>query len=193
MMYRMFPLMTLALVMFVGGPLLAAEDVKVKDSTHDGVLVSISGDKLVMTAGKEGKEHSHTLARDAKLTLDGKVCKAADLKAGAKIRVTTRGADKQLAIGIEGLDKNAEFAASNRHEGKVVSISGKKLVMTGVEGSAEHTCTLTTDAKVTCDGKACKPADLKAGMRIRVTIDSAVPHSATQVEAIDKNEDFASA
>ena len=192
-MFRMFQLTTLALVMFVGRPALAGEDVKVKDGTHDGVLVSISGDKLVMTAGKEGKEHSHTLARDIKLTLDGKACKAADLKAGAKIRVTTRGGDKQLATQIEGLDKNAEFAVSNRHEGKVVSISGKKLVMTGVEGSAEHTCTLTTDAKVTCDGKVCKPADLKAGMRIRVTIDSAIPHSATQVEALDKNEDFASA
>jgi hypothetical protein len=145
-----------------------------------------------MTAGKDAKEHSHTLARDAKLTLDAKACKAADLKAGTKIRVTVSGADKQLVTRVEGLDKNSEFAVSNRHEGKVVKITGNKLVMTGVEGSAEHTCTLAVDAKVTCDGEACKPADLKAGMRIRVTLESADTHVATQVEALDKNLKFAS-
>lgn len=175
--------------MFCSAAALAAEEVK--DATHDGVVVSVLGDKLVMTAGKEGKEHSHTLARDVQLTLDGKVCKPADLKAGTKIRVTTRG-DKLQVTRIEGISKNPDFAASDRHEGKVVSISGNKLVMTGVAGSAEHTCTLATDAKVTCDGKACKAADLKPGMKIRVTITGEEPHSATQVEAIDKNLDFAS-
>lgn len=193
MLYRMFPLMALALAMFVGGPLLAAEEVKVKDSTHDGVLVSISADKLVMTTGKEGKEHSHALAREIKLTLDGKACKAADLKAGAKIRVTTRGAEKQIATRIEALDKNPEFAVSNRHDGKVVSIRGNQLVMTDAEGSAEHTRILAIDAKVTCDGEVCKPADLKPGMRIRVTTESDAPNAAAiQVEALDKNLKFAS-
>jgi hypothetical protein len=181
--------MALALAMFVGGPLLAVEDVK--DAAHDGKLVSITGDQLVMTAGKEGKEHTHTLARDAKLTLDGKACKAADLKAGTKIRVTVQGADKQLAVRIEGIDKNPDFAASNRHDGKFVSITGSKLVMAGIEGSDEQTVNLATSAKVTCDGKACKMADLKAGMRIRVTLEGDAP-KATQVEALDKNADFAS-
>ena len=74
---------------------------------------------------------------------------------------------------------------------KFVSITGNKLVMTGAEGSAEHTCTLAIDAKVTCDGKVCKAADLKPGMRIRVTTDSEAPNDATQVEALDKNADFA--
>ena len=32
---------------------------------------------------------------------------------------------------------------------------------------------------------------LKAGMRIRVTIEKKAPHSATHVEALDKNSDFA--
>jgi len=188
MSFRMFSVATLAVAMLAGATALAAKDAE--PNTHDGKVVSISGDKLVMTSN-EGKEHSHTLARDVKLTLDGKACKAADLKAGTRIRVSTQGVDKSVAARIEGLDKNPDFAASNRRDGKFVSISGKKLVMTGTEGSDERTCTLAVDAKVTCDGKVCKAADLKPGMRIRVTTDSEAPNDATQVEALDKNADFA--
>ena len=74
---------------------------------------------------------------------------------------------------------------------KFVSLKEHKLDMTDDEGKHEHTCTLTKDAKVTCDGKDCKATDLKAGMRIRVTIEKKAPHSATHVEALDKNPDFA--
>jgi hypothetical protein len=188
MSFRMFSVATLALGMLVGATALAAEDAR--EGTHDGKVVSISSDELVMKS-KEGKEHSHTLARDVKLTLDGNACKAADLKTGTRIRVTTSGADKQLATRIEGIVKNSDFAASNRQDGKFVSISGKKLVMTGADGSDERTCNLAVDAKVTCDGKVCKAADLKPGMRIRVTTDREAPSDATQVEALDKNAEFA--
>ena len=188
MFYRMFGLATLALGMLVGGQPLAAEDSKA--TTHDGKVVSISGDKLVMTS-VEGKEHFHTLARDVKLTLDGKACEAAHLKAGTRIRVTTAGADKQLATEVEGLDKHPDFAARNRHDGKLVSITANKLVMTGNVGTAQHTRILAIDAKITCDGKVCKATDLAPGMRVRVTTDNNVPHDAIHVEALDKNADFA--
>ncbi len=69
--------------------------------------MSVTGNKLVMT-NKKGKECSHTLAKDAKLTRDGAHCNAADLKPGHKIRVTTH----NVATGIEALDKHAEFAKS---------------------------------------------------------------------------------
>ena len=78
-------------------------------TTFDGKVVSMTGDKLVV-ANKEGKECSHTLAKDAKLTRDGTVCKAEDLKAGNKIRVTTKKDDRNVATSIESLDKHAEFA-----------------------------------------------------------------------------------
>ena len=39
-------------------------------TTFDGKVVSMTGDKLVV-ANKEGKQCSHTLAKDAKLTRDG--------------------------------------------------------------------------------------------------------------------------
>jgi hypothetical protein len=89
---------------------IAAEDKVAEESTHDGKVVSISGNKLVMT-NMEGQEHSHMMTADAKLTLDGKACKAADLKPGTRIRVTTRGTDKSVTNQIEGLDKNLNFAS----------------------------------------------------------------------------------
>ena len=191
MSYRMFLFAPLALALFVGGSVLAAAEFKVKkDRTHDGKLVSVTSDKLVMT-GKDGYERSHTLARNVRVTLDGRVCQPADLKAGTRIRVTTRNADPPLVIRIEGFDKHPAFAASNRHDGKLVRISGDRLVMTSTEGSDEHTYALAVDAKVTCDGSVCRAADLKPGMRIRVMTDREAAQSAIQVEALDKSPDFA--
>jgi hypothetical protein len=159
------------------------------EKSMDGTVVSVSGDKLTMT-NKEGKENSHALAANVKVTCDGKTCTAADLKAGMRIRVTTNDAAPHAAARIEALDRDAAFA-SNSHDGKVVSITGNKLVMTNMEGMEEHTHTLTADAKVTCDGKLCKAADLKLGMRIRVTTENAEPHAAIRIEALDINRDFA--
>jgi hypothetical protein len=89
---------------------IAAKDKEAEEAMHDGKIVSITGDKLVMMS-TQGQEHSHTLTADARLTLDGNVCEAADLKPGTRIRVTTHGADKSVANRIEGLDKNPDFAS----------------------------------------------------------------------------------
>ena len=186
MSFRMISVATLALALFVSAAALAAQ----APVTHDGKLVSITSDKLVMT-GKDGKEHSHALTAAARLVLDGKACTAADLKSGTKIRVTTQGEGNSVVSRIEGLDKNSDFASTSQ-DGKVVSITGNKLVLMPAQGSEAQTYTLATNASVTCDGKVCKAADLKPGMKVRVTFDSASPYAATRVEAIEKNLDFAS-
>lgn len=108
MSFRMISVATLALAMLVGVTVLA--DAPVELTTHDGKVVSVTGDNLVMT-GTGGQEHSHTLAADAKITLDGKDCKATDLKAGTRIRVTTLAADNKVANRIEAIDKNPDFAS----------------------------------------------------------------------------------
>lgn len=108
MSYRMFSVVMLGLAMLVCATALAAKDDE--RNTHDGKVVSITSNKLMMTS-KDGQEHSHTLTADAKLTLDGKTCKAADLKPGTRIRVTTQGADNNIANRIEGINKNPDFAS----------------------------------------------------------------------------------
>lgn len=77
--------------------------------TFEGHIVSLTGDKLVMSS-KEGTEYTHTLAKDAKLTCDGAVCTAETLKPGHKIRITTIQDERRVVSGIESLNKNANFA-----------------------------------------------------------------------------------
>jgi hypothetical protein len=80
----------------------SAEDEK--PNVHEGKVkeVKAADGKLIMT-DKDGKnEHSHFVAKDAKITVDGKPGKLEDLKPGQVIRVTTKKKDdKVLAVAIE--------------------------------------------------------------------------------------------
>jgi hypothetical protein len=75
----------------------------------EGKVVTITGNKLVMR-NKEGAAFTHTLAKDAKVTCDGKACKSEDLKPGNQIRVSTKKEDRNVATGVECLEKNKEFS-----------------------------------------------------------------------------------
>ena len=67
---------------------------------HDGKVVSVNGDKLTTTCN-EGKQHCHTIAKDAKVTCDGHASKATDLKAGTCVRVTPHKDDKNVATAVD--------------------------------------------------------------------------------------------
>jgi len=82
MLIRLFALLAVfALLAFAGAPALAADD------THEGKVVKVEAGKLTMT-DKAGKEHSHTISKDVKITVDGKEAKLEDLKPGQQITVT---------------------------------------------------------------------------------------------------------
>jgi hypothetical protein len=75
------------------------------------------------------------------------------------------------------------------YRGKVISIANDKLVATDRDGR-ERSQTLAADARLTCDGAVCTSADLKPGMRIRVTTKEGARDVAIGVEALIKNERF---
>lgn len=77
--------------------------------SFEGNLVSMTGNHLVVTNTAGGK-FSHTLAKDAKLTCDGAACDSDELKIGKRVRVTTRLGNRNVVIGIDTLDKHAEFS-----------------------------------------------------------------------------------
>jgi hypothetical protein len=78
-----------------------AEEKPADPNIHEGTLVKVDGDQLTMT-DKQGKnEHTHTVAANAKVTCDAKECKLADLKPGAKLKLTTKDGDKTTALKVE--------------------------------------------------------------------------------------------
>jgi hypothetical protein len=68
------------------------------EKSHDGLVVSVAEGKLTMTDNGGKNEHSHAIGATAKITLDGKDAKLADLKAGDKIRVTQDDNKKVTAV-----------------------------------------------------------------------------------------------
>jgi cell envelope opacity-associated protein A len=67
-----------------------------EDKTHEGFVVSVAEGKLTM-ADKDGKnEHTHDIPATARITLDGKAAKLADLKKGDSVKVTA-GADGKVS------------------------------------------------------------------------------------------------
>jgi hypothetical protein len=105
---RVVPLFVaaVALVLYVSAAA-PAQDKGGRFETHDGKIVSVKADKLIMSV--DGKEHTHMLAPDAKIMLDGKTAVLQDLKPGMRIRVTTPKNDKRTVVRLLALDKNKEF------------------------------------------------------------------------------------
>jgi hypothetical protein len=100
---------------------------------------------------------------------------------------------KEAEADVQGLEHKAKEKVAGPSEksmdGVVVSATSDKLTMTDTEGK-EHSQALAANVKITCDGKTCAAADLKQGMRIRVTTETAEPHHATRIEALDNNRAF---
>jgi hypothetical protein len=211
-------LVAVALALFVGTRALADDKNKDNKNQMEGKIVRIEGNKIVM-ADKDGKnEHTHTLAADARVSIDGKDARLTDLKKDQMVRVTTKEGDQTQAVRVEALDKNKDFdkpgtdknppelnllvfaddkkdnkdnpTDKNTHEGKIVRIEGNKIVMADKDGKNEHTHSLAADAKVMCDGKECKLTDLKKDQQVRVTTKEGDLTQAVRVEALDKNKDF---
>jgi hypothetical protein len=78
-------------------PATGAEPVVAAPAAHEGTVVSVTANKLTMK-DEAGKEHSHMVGADAKITVNGKPGKLEDLKTGVKIQVMTGEAGKVLAI-----------------------------------------------------------------------------------------------
>jgi hypothetical protein len=125
------------------------------------------------------------------IKVTGHPAKGADASNELKLTVAKKSGKEHAAVvaGTPGPAANETDIAT--HDGTLVSITGANLVMTNKAG-IEHSHALTADAKLTLDRKTCTAADLKPGMKIRVTLQSDAPHAAIHIEAIDKNSEFAS-
>jgi|SRR5581483_10305848 len=98
MLRRVLPLLVVALavVFLSSAPVLADE------KTHEGIVVSAGAGKLTMTDNAGKNQHSHNVAKDAKITCEGKDCKLEDLKKGYPVKVTMdKREGKDVAVKLE--------------------------------------------------------------------------------------------
>lgn len=99
-------------------------------------------------------------------------------------------AKKDQKSGSQESSESRKEQSSKLFEGKLVSITNEKLVMTS-KGGQEYTHALAKNAQLKCDGTACKAEDLKAGSRIRATPEPGSRDVVACVEALDQKTDFA--
>ena len=74
-----------------------ADDKSAKGNTHQGKFVSAEDHKLTMT-DKSGKEHTHMVTEDAKITCDGKKCKLEDLRKDQTATLSATKMDDMIRI-----------------------------------------------------------------------------------------------
>jgi hypothetical protein len=102
-------------------------------------------------------------------------------------RLFSLGLGLLVVVAFAMADDKTSAKAPNKIEGTITSVSGNTLTVTGLD-KKEQTFTLGADSAVICDGKACKPADLKPGLKVMVTLKEGDPKSAARVEAFDKTQ-----
>jgi hypothetical protein len=83
MVTRFLPLFAAAMALFVGQPVSAADD-----KVHEATVVKAGDGKITLTFKGDEKKHEHDVAKDAKITLDGKDAKLEALKEGATVKMT---------------------------------------------------------------------------------------------------------
>ena len=98
MVKRCLPLFAAALFAFVAQPLSGADD-----KVHEATVVKAGDGKITLTFKGDEKKHEHDVAKDAKITLDGKDAKLEDLKEGFTVKMTMD--DKFVVHKIEALPK----------------------------------------------------------------------------------------
>lgn len=79
---------------------LVAPSMAANPTVHEGVVVSAGAGQLTMK-DKSGKEHSHQIGREVKITVHGKPGMLEDLQLGMPIRITV---DGSKVLGIATID-----------------------------------------------------------------------------------------
>jgi len=74
-----------------------------------------------------------------------------------------------VAVACLALSGGCANPSATTHQGKVVAAGEGKLTMTDMNGGNQHTHEVTSETGITCGGKACSLADLKAGVTVTVT------------------------
>jgi uncharacterized protein (TIGR03000 family) len=111
-LYRSFPVLfgALAVALCASQAALAAE------KTHEGKFVKATDGKFTMTDKDGANKHTHHVAADATITLDGKDVKLDELKEGYFVKVTTNTDDNDQSTVTRIEARETESASEQRGE-----------------------------------------------------------------------------
>jgi len=87
-------------------PTLAAEP-----QIYKGTVVSATNSQLVLKDAT-GREQTHLVSRETKVTINGRVGRLEELKMSTRVRVTTDGGDKVVSVSTVDDDKYLLTAAN---------------------------------------------------------------------------------
>jgi ferric-dicitrate binding protein FerR (iron transport regulator) len=130
---------------------------------------------ITLAAEGNNDERVFSLAKDVKVTIDGKESKLADVKEKAKVLLTLGRDDKtvvEITIG-RGRGREGERPRVPTVTGKVAKApKDSTLTLTVGRGNEEKDFTVAKDAKVTIEGKEAKLGDVKEGMVVTLVLDA---------------------
>jgi hypothetical protein len=143
---------------------------KPETSTMEGTVVSVDKDKITV-ADKDKKESSMAVSADAKVTIDGKEGKLADVKKDSKVKLTVTGKapDNKVTAVEATAPVDVPKAETSTVEGTVVSVDKDKIIVADKD-KKESTLAVAAGAKVTIDGKDGKLEDIKKDNKVKVTV-----------------------
>jgi ferric-dicitrate binding protein FerR (iron transport regulator) len=143
------------------------------DNSTGAVIASIAAKENKLTIKGERENREVTLAKDVKVTIDGKESKLADLKEGDRVALVFDRQSREVTQITKGGREGGERRA---RENQVVGIvkgtekTDNTITLADEGDNDERVFSLAKDVKVTIDGKESKLEDVKEKARVLLTL-----------------------
>jgi len=145
-------------------------DVRAVDAASHKITVAAKGKD-----GQPAAEKSYTVSGDAKIIVDGKPARLADVKTGAPafLRLSADGKTAVAVVqGGKGTKDPPDQPKGRLFNGeiKMVDVSAGSVTLAGAKDGSERTFKLAPNAVIQINGKPAKLEEVKTGMRASVKL-----------------------
>lgn len=130
-------------------------------------VTAVDAASNTVTVTAKGRDIAQKVAAGAKITIDGKAAKLADIPKGAFASFAGMGEGKKEATEVRVTGETLTGATVKQIDASTITVLGQK---TEKNPGSERVFKLSAVEKVTVNGKDAKPTDLKAGDKIAVTL-----------------------
>jgi RNA polymerase sigma factor (sigma-70 family) len=130
-------------------------------------VTAVDAASNTVTVTAKGRDIAQKVAAGAKITIDGKDAKLADIPKGAFASFAGMGEGKKEASEVRVTGETLTGATVTQINASTITVLGQK---TEKNPGSERVFKLSVIEKVTVNGKDAKPTDLKAGDKVAVTL-----------------------